>query len=279
MSQLSIDEKEGTTDNPLVSIITPVLNGARYLAECIQSVLRQSYPHIEHIFVDGGSSDGTLDILTSYKARYHDRIRFISEPDRGPGEAWNKGIIMAKGEILGWLGSDDTYEPDAIQTIVEFLRVNPDACFVFGDANYIDENGEVIKKAPNKDFNLQETINDVCYIPTPSAFYRREVIKKVGLLDIKGNDLDFWIRVGKKFQIYRIEKLLSNFRLRQGQASSKGTLKMQFREAYITSRRHGGRLLSPRGARYFIYSSSITVWLVPILRPVYHFINKMLRRE
>ena len=95
-SQLrSIHEKGDTTYNPLVSIITPVLNGIKYLETCIQSVLSQSYPYIEHIFIDGGSSDGSLDILTNYKAKYPDRIRFISEPDKGACDAWNKGLEMA----------------------------------------------------------------------------------------------------------------------------------------------------------------------------------------
>lgn len=172
VSQLvSIDEKKGTPDNPLVGIITPVLNRIKYLEACIQSVLNQSYPYIEHIFVNGGSSDGTLDMLASCGAKYPNRIRFISEPDKGAGEAWNKGLRMAKGEILGWLGSDILSEPDAIMTVVEFFRANPDAYFVFGGLNYINEKGEILRKLkfPTKDFNLDEAINDTCPIPCPSA--------------------------------------------------------------------------------------------------------------
>ena len=124
---VSIAEKVGTRDNPLVSIITPVLNGIKYLEECIQSVLNQSYARIEHIIVDGGSTDGTVEMLSSYQAKHPDRIRFVSEPGTGVGEALNKGLRMAKGGIFGWVNADDFFEPGAVQTVVEFFRANPDA--------------------------------------------------------------------------------------------------------------------------------------------------------
>ena len=264
------------TDNPIVSVITPVRNGIKYLEECVRSVLNQTYPNIEHVFVDGGSSDGTLEMLTSYQSKYPDRIRFISGPDRSAGEAWNKGLKMAKGEILGWLGSDDVYEPDAIMTVVEFFRANSDAYFVFGGCNYINEKGKVIGKAYTRDFNLKEAINNMCRIPCPSAFYRREVIEKVGLLDTReiGVELDYWIRVGKVFQIYRIEKLLSNFRMHKGSFSgSKEAGKIYVREGFIINRRHGGSIFSARVARYLLYRSVIFAWVLPIMASVYRFIR------
>ena len=134
-----IFEEENTTYNPLVSIITPVLNGFKYLEACIESVLSQSYPHIEHVFIDGISSDGTLDVLSNYGANYPDRIRFISEPDRGPNDASNRGVRIAKEEIFRLSPSGDMYEPNDIQTVVEFFRVNRGAHFVFGDYNLIKE--------------------------------------------------------------------------------------------------------------------------------------------
>lgn len=271
------DEKKGITDNPLVSIITPVLNGRKYLEACIESVLTQSYPYIEHFFVDGGSTDGTFDILASYQAKYPDRIRFISEQDKGGGDAWNKGWRMAKGEIFGWLGSDDVSEPDAIQTVVEFFRAKQDAYFVFGDCNIINERGEVIGKSPTKDFDLEEAINDNCYIPAPSAFYKREVIEKVGLLDPRVFELDYWIRVGKVFQIYRVEKVLSNFRIHKDSSTgSKGGSTLFVRSNYIVSRRHGGRIFSAYGGRYF--RRLIIVSLRPILGPIYPFIRWIIKR-
>jgi glycosyltransferase involved in cell wall biosynthesis len=269
---------EGKTmaGGPTVSIITPVLNGVKYVEECVRSVLNQTYPNIEHVFVDGGSSDGTLEMLTSYQARYPDRIRFISEPDRSAGEAWNKGLKVAKGEILGWLGSDDVYEPDAVMTVVEFFRANPDASFVFGGCNYINEKGEVIGKARTKDFDLKEAINNVCRIPCPSAFYKREVIEKVGLLDTRerGVELDYWIRVGKVFQIHRIEKVLSNFRMhKESFGGSKEAGKIYAREGFIINRRHGGSIFSARVARYLLYRSVIFAWVLPTALSTYRYIK------
>ena len=269
----SIDEKKGTTDNPLVSIVTPVLNSIKYLEECIQSVLNQSYPYIEHIFIDGGSTDGTLDMLISYKTRYPDRIRFISEPDENPEEAWNKGLIMAKGQILGWLGADDTYMPDTIQTVVEFFKANPDAYFVFGTCNYIDERSKVIKTFVTKEFNLKEAINNACYIPCPSAFYRHEVIEKVGLKDTRspGGEREYWIRVGMVFQIHRINKTLSNFRIHQNKAFDTDKDFFTFaRNTFIVGRRFGASIFSPCGRRYLL--AIATRPLRPIVEPIFHFI-------
>jgi len=271
---ISIDEKESTPANPLVSIITPVLNGIKYLEACIQSVLSQSYPYIEHVFVDGGSTDGTLDMLISYRAKYPDRIRFISEPDKRAAEAWNKGWRMAKGEILGWSGSDDVCEPDAIMTVVEFFRTNPDAYFVFGNCNYINEKGEIIGRIHTADFDLDKAINDSGHIPTPSAFYKREVIKKVGFMDttLHTCDLDYWIRVGKVFQTHRIEEVLSNFRIHKDSTMcSKGAVYRHAREYFIVSRRYGASIFSPR-SRWYIMVVIIRP-LLPILVRIYYFIK------
>jgi glycosyltransferase involved in cell wall biosynthesis len=277
----SSDKPSISTDSPLFSVVTPVLNGVKYLETCIQSVLNQSYPHIEHVFVDGGSSDGTLEILSSYHAKYPERIRFISEPDKKAGEAWHKGLGIAKGQILGWLGSDDTYEPNAVMVVVEFFRANPDAYFVFGDCNFIDEKGEIIGRYRSRDFNLREAINDTCYIPCTSAFYKREVINKIGLLDTRetGVELDYWIRTGKIFKLYRIEEVLSNFRKHQGSVSGdREASKMYAREGFAVSRRHGGSIFSRRARRHLMYKSVILVWALPVMISVYLFLKRGIKK-
>lgn len=272
----SVDKMERAKE-PLVSIITPVLNGVKYLEECLQSVLSQSYPYIEHILVDGGSTDGTQQVLAEYQAKYPRRVRFISEPDRGTGEAWNKGLRMAKGEIFGELGSDDMYQPDAIQKVVDFFKANPDAYFVFGGCNYINGQGEVIGEVQTKEFDLEEIIKVGCYVPTPSSFYRREVVERVGFYDTLGNDLDYLIRVGKVFKIYRIEDVLSSFRIHEGSATRgirKEIRKMWLREDCLVSRRYGGGFFSGYCKRYYRYL--IIEALRPVLGPIYPFLNKML---
>lgn len=271
-------ERRDAVYAPLVTVITPVRNGARYLEACLQSVLTQGYPHIEHIFIDGGSTDGTLELLAGYQTGHPGRVRFISEPDRGAADAWNKGLRMARGEILGWLGADDVYEPDAVMTVVEFFRVNPGAYFVFGDCSYINEKGVVIGKFRTKDFDLNEAINDACYIPSPSAFYRREVLEKVGFMDagLSACDLEYWIRAGKLFRLYRIKRPLSSFRVHKENVSgARGAGKMYALEGFVINRRYGGRLLSPRGIRYLVYRHRLTAWTVPILTPIWHIVKKL----
>ena len=106
--------------NPLVSIITPSYNQAKYIRETIESVLNQDYPNIEYIVIDGGSTDETLEILEEYKGK----LTYISEKDDGQSDAINKGFKMAKGDILAWINSDDKYEPNAVTSAVEIFNQN-----------------------------------------------------------------------------------------------------------------------------------------------------------
>lgn len=242
---------------PLVSIITPVLNGIKYLEPCIKSVLKQSYLSIEHVFVDGGSTDGTIEMLSNYKAEYPARIALILEPDTVPGsgcgEAWNKGLRIAKGEILGWLGSDDMLSgSDAIQTIVEFFTSNPDAYFVHGSCEFVNEKEERLRIHKAKNVTLDELVNYRNPIACPSAFYRRAVIETIGGLDDYGNDYDLMIRIAKSFTIHHLEDVLSKFRVhRESETGSFQKLKRVVKLDYIVSRKHGGRLFSPYAITYY----------------------------
>jgi glycosyltransferase involved in cell wall biosynthesis len=261
---------------PLVSIITPVFNCIEYLEQSIQSVLNQTYNNIEHVFIDGCSTDGTLELLTEYRTKYPDKITLISEPDRGPADAWNKGWKIAKGDIFGWLGADDILELDAIQTVVEFFRGNPKAYFVFGSWNIINEKGLIIiQDFPNRPFNLKAVLNEHTYTPSPAAYYRREVVDMIGSLDTKIHtcDFDYWIRVGKVFEIKRIDKILYNFRLHEKSVSGNIEAdKMYRREYFMVARRHGGHIFSQRGRAYFI---SLIIYnpIFPLMTKVLRFIS------
>lgn len=273
-----IDKKKDIS-YPLVSILTPVLNGSTFLKICIQSVLMQSYPHIEHIFADGGSNDGTVEILSKYHSEYSDRIRFISEPDKGAGDAIDKCFKMAKGDIFAFLGSDDMSEPDAILNVVEFFRSNPDAYFVFGACNYIDAKGEIIAKGATKDFNFNEILNNGCYVPTPSSFYRRKIVEMVGYYDALGNDLEYLLRVAKVFKIYRIDKVLSNFRVHEGSQTTgtkKDIRKFWSWEDCKASRKYGGRFFSRYCRSY--YKQVILEPFQPIINAVYPVLYPVLKR-
>jgi glycosyltransferase involved in cell wall biosynthesis len=118
---------ESTKEFPLVTVVTAVFNGESYIGECLESVLNQDYPNIEHIILDGGSSDGTLDVLR----RYDNKVAFWkSELDNGVYDAWNKSLDLANGEWIAFLGSDDIYLPSAISTYVNLARQNPEAEFL-----------------------------------------------------------------------------------------------------------------------------------------------------
>jgi glycosyltransferase involved in cell wall biosynthesis len=267
---------------PLISIITPILNRIKYLEPCIKSVLNQDYPYIEHVFVDGGSTDGTVEMLSNYKAKYPDQIALVIEADSVPGsgcgEAWNKGLRMAKGNILGWLGSDDMLSgSDAIQTVVEFFTSNPDAYFVHGSCEYVNEKGERLRIHKAKNVTLDELVNYRNPIACPSAFYRRTVIETIGGVDDYGNDYDLMIRIAKSFTIHHLEDVLSKFRVHR--ESDTGNLASNIRimkKDYLVSRRHGGRILSRFGKRYFVFTAIKRLGLLPVYS---YLLQRKLRRK
>jgi glycosyltransferase involved in cell wall biosynthesis len=200
---------------PLVSIVTPSFNKGRFIEETILNVKNQTYSRIEHIVIDGGSTDGTLDILR----KYSDSIIWISEPDKGQSDAINKGWRMARGEILAYLNADDTYMTRAVETAVDFLFQNPDVDMVYGDCNIIDERGQTVSKYPATEFDLLALICGVNMVSQPTVFFQRRVLEKVGYLDTALHltmDYDFWIRTALKCKIKYIPKLLANFRMCAG---------------------------------------------------------------
>lgn len=197
----------------LVSIITPSYNQARYLEETMRSVLEQDYPHIEYIVVDGGSTDGSREIIE----KYADRLAWwVSEKDRGQTDAINKGFARARGEVLTWLNSDDTYQPGAIREAVEFLRQNPQVGLVYGDANYIDEHGRVIGRFPAAQTDYRRLRQGYVHIPQQSAFFRADLWRKVGPLDDSfyfAMDYDLWVRLAREAPIVYLPRVWANFRL------------------------------------------------------------------
>ncbi|MGG1664102.1 glycosyltransferase family 2 protein [Brevibacillus sp. NRS-1366] len=198
---------------PLVSVITPSYNQGKYIRETIESVLNQDYPNIEYIVVDGGSTDDTLAILEEY-SQFEERIRFISEKDRGQSHAINKGLAMTKGEIIGWLNSDDTYLPGAIQQAVNALQGHPDWAMVYGKGYTIDENSKKQSDYYVAPANYQ-LLFDGCMICQPAVFIRKNVFLEVEGVDEMLHfcmDYDLWIRIAKKHTIGFIQAALANAR-------------------------------------------------------------------
>ncbi|MDD3948863.1 MAG: glycosyltransferase family 2 protein, partial [Anaerolineaceae bacterium] len=180
--------------NPLVSIITPSYNQADYLEQTMLSVLEQDYARIEYWVIDGGSDDGSQEIIQSYADRL---AGWVSEKDSGQAHGVNKGFAKATGEIIGWLNSDDLYYPGAIRAAVEAFKQHPQASFVFSDVESIDENGQAFHLMRYGDWKLPELMS-FHIIGQPGVFLRREVLEQAGYLDLSYNyllDVQLWIRM------------------------------------------------------------------------------------
>ena len=196
-------------DNPLVSIVTPSYNQGEFIEDTILSVKNQDNPNIEHIIIDGGSTDNTLEILKKYEGTYS--MRWISEPDEGQSDAVNKGFGMAKGEIIGWVNSDDAYfDVSAISSVVKSFDKYSEADAIYGDIVRMDENNLIlyIKKVRKFDYNY---LKKTCFLEQPAVFFRRNVIDNFELdvsLEI-AMDYDFWLRIAKKHRFQYVKRILA----------------------------------------------------------------------
>lgn len=185
------------TSFPLVSIITPSFNQARFLEKTITSVLEQDYPNIEYLVADGSSTDGSVDLIKKYANKL---AWWVSEKDNGQAEAINKGLSRAKGEIVAWINSDDYYMPGAISSAVKALEAHPDCGMVFGDQRVVNETGKVLNQLHYGDWNLSDLMA-FRIIGQPSVFMRRKVLDEAGFLDQTYHlllDHHLWIRMALK---------------------------------------------------------------------------------
>src|SRR5580658_8697248 len=173
--------------SPLVSIVTPCLNSARFIEATIESVLAQDYPRIEYIVMDGGSTDGTLDILKRYGPQRDplnagsqgEPFTWISEKDHGAADAINRGFAQSHGEIFAYLNADDLYLPGAVTAAVRSFEANPGADVVYGGGNWIDEDGRTVGPYPVRDFDRSLLARE-CFICQPSSFIRRAAFENAG---------------------------------------------------------------------------------------------------
>jgi glycosyltransferase involved in cell wall biosynthesis len=218
--------------------VTPSLNQGRFIEETVRSVLSQDYPRIEYLVVDGGSTDATLATL----GRFNGALRWISEPDRGQGAAINKGFRLASGEILGWLNSDDLYEPQAVSAAVEYLRLHPEHAMVYGDATHVDAEGKEIGPCSYVEpADVHRLIHEVDYIVQPAAFFRRSAFDAVDGLDESLHwalDYDLWLKMARQFPIAYLPRKLARYRLTGENKTAKGRFD-RFAELERVGRRHG----------------------------------------
>lgn len=186
--------------NPLVSVVTPSFNQAEFLENTIQSVIGQDYPEIEYIIVDGGSSDGSIDIIQKYESHL---AWWVAETDEGQADAINKGMAIAQGEIVAWLNSDDLYLPGAVAAAVASYQAHPQINFVYGNAITIDARGYPIKELVFPDWELED-LAGFRIICQPAVFMRREAFQAVNGLDRHYHfmlDHNLWVRIASLGEI------------------------------------------------------------------------------
>ena len=213
---------------PLVSIITPSFNQGKYLKCNIESVKNQNYPNIEHIIIDGGSTDNTIPIIGKQQHLYN--MYWISEPDKGQSDALNKGLKLAKGDIIGWINSDDAYlSKYSISKVVKFFKNYENANVLSGDCAIIDDKNYV----RNISFGLPIINNYILskrnIILQPSVFFRKNIADMYHA-DINLDytmDYDMWLSISSNDKIYHINEILSCFRLHNSSKTVSNAEKMR----------------------------------------------------
>lgn len=233
--------REAGTEAPRVFVVTPSFNQARYLRATIESVLAQDYPQLDYFVADGGSTDGSLDILKAYG----DRLRWVSAPDGGQAAAVADAWASTDAEIVAWLNSDDTYLPRAVSRAVAHLEAHPDAGMVYGRAWFVDALGEKQREYPTRPFDA-ERLRTECFVCQPATFLRRSVFERVGLPDRELRycmDYDLWIRLSRRFEMSYLDEFLACSRVHE-ETKSQRELSAMFDEIVrVTARRYG---IAPR---------------------------------
>jgi glycosyltransferase involved in cell wall biosynthesis len=241
---------------PKITIVMPTLNQAKYIEQALQSILSQGYENLEFLVFDGGSTDGTLDILM----RHEDRLQWWSEKDRGQADAINKGLRRATGEIVGYLNSDDTLEPGSLSKVADYFLEHPDIDLVYGEGYLMNEDGSVKHRFPatESQFNLWRLIHVWDFILQQSTFWRRRLHDRIGYFNESlhfGLDWDYWIRAGKAVKIGYMPEYLGCLREYDTAKSFAGGFR-RIKELYGVTHAHTGKRWPPPSI--IIYASD---WL------------------
>jgi len=244
----------------LVSIVTPSFNQGRFLERTIQSVLEQDHPRTEYIVIDGGSTDNSIEVIKRYQSRIN---YWISEPDKGQTDAINKGFARAQGGIIAWINSDDTYNPGAFSQAVAFLEHHPEYAGVYGDADFIDDNDQIIGRFPAAQTTYFKLRRGYVHIPQQTFFFRKSFWERIAPLDISFHfamDYDLWVRLTKLAPVkYLPGKKWANFRLHPDSKTILSDVEC-WPEMLRVHYREGGKWFAP-----IVFKSQLRRLVAPIL--------------
>ena len=243
-------------DDKLVTIITPSFNQGRFIESTILSVLGQTYPNIQYIIADGGSTDNTMEIIGRYRHRI-DTV--IHEKDNGQADAINKGLSLARGTLMGWINSDDILYPECVSRIVGMQSENPGgAVFYSGMIRHIGVNGETLKTHTNRIASRNDILVNDYNIIQPGSFYPTEFVKKAGGLNESLHycmDLDLWLKLLNFGSVhYTMAEPLAGFRVWENTKTSTGKIKF-LNEIRATLVKHGAGFWTPNILRTYWYSA------------------------
>ncbi len=228
---------------PSITVVTPCLNAAATIGECLESVRSQDHRAVEHVVVDGGSTDGTVELLEAAEG-----ITWVSEPDDGRPDAANKGVGLSSGDVVAWLNADDRYEPGALRVVAEAFAADPGAVWATGYCRIIDADGNEVRKPVTsyKKFLLRRWTLPLYltqnFVSDPATFVRRSALDRVGPISARwrwSHDYDLWLRVSALAPPVVIRRELACFRMAPGSLSMSG-FDEQFREHAEVARLHGG---------------------------------------
>jgi glycosyltransferase involved in cell wall biosynthesis len=242
---------------PRISVVTVSYNQAEFIEDNIKSVIKQNYPNVEHVVIDAGSTDGTLEILKKYD-KY---LNWTSEPDNGQSNGLNKGFKKTTGEIISWINSDDNLASGSLHKIADFFQKNPDEIAVIGDQAIIDEQGDLLHVIKSRAYDFDYLLNHAKGITQNSTFFKRDVFEKIGYLDESldyAMDRDLFIRIASIKNMPYISETLSEFRMQPNAKTAEGSYKFA-KELLKIRKKYGGKFMSPAGKNdlYIIFTQPL----------------------
>jgi len=229
-----------------ISIVTPSFNQGVFIEQTIRSVQEQDHDAVEHIVVDGGSTDGTVDVLRRYP-----HLRWVSEKDKGQSDALNKGFRMATGEIVAWLNSDDWYEPNVLGDVGRYFAAHPECMILYGDITFVDKQGKRLYAIAGGTLSYERLIECPDSVRQPSTFWRKSLLEEHGGIDQNLHlvmDFDFFLRIGRGRRFHYLPRNISYYRYYE-ENKSLSLARLQVREIARVYRKNSIRL-TPRIVRW-----------------------------